>query len=48
VNICSIPLKQQPYNLNNFSKLSGASSTALQSLVSQKYRELSVQVEISE
>ncbi len=43
VNNCSIPLKQQPYNRNCFSKISGA-STALQSLVSQKYRELSVQV----
>jgi hypothetical protein len=62
VNNRSIPSKQQPYNHNTFSKISGA-FTALQSqflknigsfysltvtVVLQKYRKLSVQVEISE
>jgi hypothetical protein len=44
VNNHSIPSKQQPYNHNSFSKISRASTA----LLSQKYQELSVQVENSE
>ncbi len=44
-NNCSIPSKQQPYNHDRFSKNIESFYSLTVTIVSQKYQELSVQVE---
>jgi hypothetical protein len=48
VNNRSIPSKQQSYNPDSFSKILSLPFSLTVMIVSQKYQELSVQVEISE